>query len=426
LLCAIVAFLMIGLPPLQLSSVSTAAAATTRSPDIVGTWQGTIAVDGQPLRIVIQIARTDGGGWKATTYSIDESPDPIPASDVALKGSNLRFTVWGGPFEGVVSVDGAAIEGSLKGGPARIPLTLRRATKATAWPLDPSAHSVRFVTVDHDVKLEVLDWGGSGSPLVLLTGLGDTAHVYDRFATKLATSYHVYGITRRGFGASGAPATGYSADRLGDDVLEVLNALKLSQPVLVGHSIAGEELSSIGSRHPEKVAGLVYLDAAYGYAFFDPSIQGDPNYLDVELDDLRTRLGALQDRAHAGAGTPLAQELLSVDLPLLTRELEKLVADERGRRPHPAAMPSAPVQAIRAGMQKFSALTVPVLAIYAIKEGYAIADEAQAAAFARANPSAHVVRLPNANHYVFRSNEADVLREIQAFVGGLPSLPKAR
>jgi non-heme chloroperoxidase len=34
-------------------------------------------------------------------------------------------------------------------------------------------------------------------------------------------------------------------------------------------------------------------------------------------------------------------------------------------------------------------------------------------------PSARVVRLPNANHFVFLSNEADVLREMNAFIGGL-------
>jgi pimeloyl-ACP methyl ester carboxylesterase len=44
-------------------------------------------------------------------------------------------------------------------------------------------------------------------------------------------------------------------------VLAVCDSLKLNRPVLIGHSIAGEELSSIGSRHPEKVAGLIYLDA---------------------------------------------------------------------------------------------------------------------------------------------------------------------
>ena len=68
---------------------------------------------------------------------------------------------------------------------------------------DPAPHTTRFVTVEKSVRLEVLDWGGSGKPLVLLAGGGDTAHVFDDFAPKLTTSFHVYGITRRGFGQSG-------------------------------------------------------------------------------------------------------------------------------------------------------------------------------------------------------------------------------
>ena len=113
----------------------------------------------------------------------------------------------------------------------------------------------------------MLDWGGAGRPVILLAGGGDTAHVFDDFAPKLIAHCRVYAITRRGFGASGFSAAGYGADRLGDDVLAVMEALKLNRPVLVGHSIAGEELSSVGSRYPDRVAGLVYLDAAYSYAF---------------------------------------------------------------------------------------------------------------------------------------------------------------
>ena len=69
----------------------------------------------------------------------------------------------------------------------------------------------------------------------------------------------------------------------------MIESLKLTKPVLVGHSIAGEELSSIGSRHPDKVAGLVYLDAAYSYAYYDPS-RGDFNIDLFELDDKIERL----------------------------------------------------------------------------------------------------------------------------------------
>jgi non-heme chloroperoxidase len=99
-------------------------------------------------------------------------------------------------------------------------------------------------------------------------------------------STRVYGITRRGFGASSTPESGYSADRLSDDVLAVMDALKIERPVLVGHSHGGDELSSVGSRHPEKVAGLIYLEAGYGYAFYDP-IRGS---LNLDLLELKGKL----------------------------------------------------------------------------------------------------------------------------------------
>jgi hypothetical protein len=47
---------------------------------------------------------------------------------------------------------------------------------------DPANHSVQMIGVDKDVKLEVLDWGGAGRPVVLLTGLGNADHVFDDFA----------------------------------------------------------------------------------------------------------------------------------------------------------------------------------------------------------------------------------------------------
>jgi non-heme chloroperoxidase len=146
-----------------------------------------------------------------------------------------------------------------------------KAGEGTIWH-DLSPHSVQFITVDKDVRLEVLDWGGAGQPVVLLAGLGDTAHIFDNFAPKLTAQYHVYGITRRGFGVSSCPTTGYNADRLADDVIAVLDALKITRPVVAGHSFAGEELSSIAMRYPQQVAGLIYLDAAHEYAFWNPTL----------------------------------------------------------------------------------------------------------------------------------------------------------
>src|SRR5918992_3720828 len=140
-------------------------------------------------------------------------------------------------------------------------LALRPGAQSSGARRDSSPHQVRWVTVDSSVKLEVLDWGGSGRPLVLLACYLST-HVYDEFAPKLTDQFHVYGITRRGIGASDKPATGYSVQQSATDLFGAFNYLKLQQALLVGHSCAGQVLTMFAAQHADRLRGLVYLDGA--------------------------------------------------------------------------------------------------------------------------------------------------------------------
>lgn len=115
------------------------------------------------------------------------------------------------------------------------------------------------------IDLEVVDWGGIGAPIVFLAGLGFSAHLFDGFAPRLANRFHVLGISRRGHGASSTPESKYDTATLAADVVAVLDALKIERTVLVGHSFAGPELTWIGINRAGRVAGLVYLDAAFDY-----------------------------------------------------------------------------------------------------------------------------------------------------------------
>jgi pimeloyl-ACP methyl ester carboxylesterase len=302
---------------------------------------------------------------------------------------------------------------------------------------DTSPHTVEFVTVDEGVRVEVLDWGGSGPSIVLLPGGGNTAHVFDGFAPKLAAAYHVYGITRRGFGASSVPASGYGADRLGDDVLAVMDSLKLKRPVLVGHSLGGEELSSVGSRYPERVAGLVYLDAGYQYAF-DNGKGGTLDELQKTANPQQPPPPGQSDLASFTALQAWFTRVNGITLPEAElRQGWDATPDGRvGKRRN------SPMAQIMKGMKKYTAIPVPALVIFAVphdqgpwiknhpdatvreaakarSEEEVVLVEKQAKAFENGVPGAHVVRLPGAHHYVFLSNEADVLREMRAFLAGL-------
>jgi hypothetical protein len=79
------------------------------------------------------------------------------------------------------------------------------AAQSTAAWRDPSPHQVRFVTVDSNVRLEVLDWGGSGRPLVFVSCYV-SAHAYDNIAAKL-TDHFSASAAERGVEAGGARAS---------------------------------------------------------------------------------------------------------------------------------------------------------------------------------------------------------------------------
>jgi pimeloyl-ACP methyl ester carboxylesterase len=414
----------------------------SRAQDIAGNWQGTLKTSGQEFPIVLQIA-PEGAGWKADVYAIGLSTDPVRASSFSLNAGILKFNAAQVTYEGKLGPDGNSIVGTTltPGGP---PLEFKRATPETAWTIDPSKHSVQFITVDkdagNDVKLEVLNWGGSGPPIVFLAGLTATPHYFDKFAPKFSDRYHVYGITRRGFGKSSVPAGGYGAGRLGDDILAVIDALKLNKPVLVGASQAGEELSSVGSRHPEKVSGLIYLDAGYGYAFYDSATS--PRVSSVDLADVHAKLERLM--MEPADPNSLIKQLLESDLPQLTKTLEQKQKDFAGMTAGQLAALSAaasnrppPAWAIVFGQQKYNEIPVPILAIFAVphdlgpqggpnpaaRAAAEARDEemtgAQATAFEKGVPTAHVVRIPHAKHDLLNSNEAEVLREMNAFLSTL-------
>ncbi len=120
----------------------------------------------------------------------------------------------------------------------------------------------RFVTVAPGVKLEMLDWGGSGEAMVLLTGSGDNAHVFDYFAFQFTKFFHVIGITRRGWQPSSQPKAGYDVETRATDDIKALDALGIKKAVFVGHSIAGSELTEIAIKYGNYVDKLVYLDAS--------------------------------------------------------------------------------------------------------------------------------------------------------------------
>ena len=112
------------------------------------------------------------------------------------------------------------------------------------------------------LSLHCLSWSEAGVPFVLLHGFGNDAHVWDDFAPVVAPYYRTLALDLRGHGDSDRdPELRYDHDAAADDLEAACADLGIERLVLVGHSFGGRTAMRFAGRHPERLAGLVIVDA---------------------------------------------------------------------------------------------------------------------------------------------------------------------
>jgi pimeloyl-ACP methyl ester carboxylesterase len=312
---------------------------------------------------------------------------------------------------------------------------------------DESPHLSSYIGVDEGVQLELLDWGGTGTPLLLLSGLGATAHTWDTIAPKLIADFRVLALSRRGVGGSSRPEFGYDTPTLARDVVRVLDALALDKAVIVGSSVAGDEMTWLGADYPDRIAALVYLDAAYDRSREVPDDQ--PAYATllppgppIRPEELRSYETLLQWFERT-ATYPLPEGELIAAYNFSNRYLAGAPAFDMRLLGAVAAAIEAP---------RYRDIKVPALALYAtkvrweddIKPWYDRSD-AEVMDAVRGNfelntqnqrysieqfraevPGAEVIEIPGAAHVMFLSHEAEVIAQIRRFVAERVGKPTGR
>jgi pimeloyl-ACP methyl ester carboxylesterase len=295
-----------------------------------------------------------------------------------------------------------------------------------------------FVTV-RGVKLHYLDWGGAGQAMLFLAGAGHSAYIFDDIAPKFTDSFRVLGMTRRGHGQSDKPETGYDTGTLVEDIRGLLEAMNIRRVVLVGHSMAGDEMTGFAGTYPARVIKLVYLDAAYDrsqlresfilsqlsdvFALVAPSRQ-DLASIDAYRDWLRSKRHNLWSNA------------LEADM------RATVVATPEGIRP---VMPGYVAQAIAKETEEshpdYTTVKAPALSFYALSsmssffwltpevdvrvrrkaqgflDEYIIPNQRkQIERFKRDMVRGRVVEMPNTSHFCFIDKQDEVVREMRAFL----------
>jgi pimeloyl-ACP methyl ester carboxylesterase len=138
-----------------------------------------------------------------------------------------------------------------------------------------------------NLNLKYLDWGNTHAvPIVLLHGLCKNAHYWDFFAYSMKDRYHILAIDQRGHGDSDW-ADSYSPRSYVLDLEIFADRLKLSEFILIGHSMGGINAILYAARHPDQVKTLVIVDigpeiAAAGIARMEKDRSFEPEAFDLE------------------------------------------------------------------------------------------------------------------------------------------------
>ncbi len=292
----------------------------------------------------------------------------------------------------------------------------------------------------NDVRLHYLDFGGDGPAVVLLHGIGHTAHVYREFAPGLTDKYRVVALTRRGHGTSDAPPSGYDPVTLAHDIKAAMEALGIERAALIGHSMSGEEMTAFAVRWPDQVRALIYLDAAHDRS--DDAVseeeffKGDP----------------FVDYFFAGPSDRMTKETLRAFMRRTVpywSAADDLNFDATARREADGLWYAGPAKGVEEAIaegrltytHEYDQLQVPALAVYHVPRQYAeyetppdATPEQRTAAqkyvdekwrpwmlrsqeqFRMGVRCARIVEMPDTNHSMHRSHPAETLAFVRAFL----------
>ena len=130
-----------------------------------------------------------------------------------------------------------------------------------------------FITLGDGTRIAYRFDGDANKPvLVLSNSIGTTVHMWDRQIPALREHFRVLRYDARGHGKSDAPSGAYSVDRLGRDVLELMDALGIGKAHFLGLSLGGFVGQWLGIHAPQRIDRLILSNTS---SYLGPSGQWD-------------------------------------------------------------------------------------------------------------------------------------------------------
>jgi len=111
------------------------------------------------------------------------------------------------------------------------------------------------------IEIQLAEWAGEGIPILCVHGLTANSRCWDVVVRPLMGRHRVLAVDLRGRGLSDKPSSGYSEEHHIKDLKSVIDSLELKRVALLGHSLGGYVSLGLAAKHPQKIAGLILMDA---------------------------------------------------------------------------------------------------------------------------------------------------------------------
>jgi pimeloyl-ACP methyl ester carboxylesterase len=307
--------------------------------------------------------------------------------------------------------------------------------EAPQFPRDTESKAKSAFININGVKHHYLDWGGNGETVLLLAGLGNTAHIFESFGSALANDHRVLALTRRGHGQSDSPMSGYDTATRVEDIRAFLDSLGITNVALIGHSIAGDEITLFSAKYPERTKAAIYIDAGYDRRMLKQLNARNP----LRITFPRNLTHSYQNYvSFMRASEPALNEFWQQRVADFDAQIKRLNDGSVEVRTSPKIYAHYHTE-----MSRFHAdyrrVRAPVVAIYATSEkhpaiptfiGAQMREQAhrfwkdvrmpfareQIRMFQEALPDATVIELEETDHFCFISREVEVIAHIRSFL----------
>jgi pimeloyl-ACP methyl ester carboxylesterase len=228
------------------------------SPNVIGTWEGTLDAGTAKLKLVLHIDAARDGALVGRLDSPDQGATDLPIDSLLVAGNTLKFEMksLAAMYEGKIESDGNQITGEFKQGGQALPLNFRNtgrtATKALL--------AIRKVAVgEHSLNLLV---GGEGAPAIVFeAGFGAGLASWSTIQSNISKFARTVSYDRAGIGQSEAGPKPRAAKQIAAELHTALKNAGVGPPyILVGHSFGGIYVRVFADMYPKEVAGLVLID----------------------------------------------------------------------------------------------------------------------------------------------------------------------